>query len=67
MITKLILEDGIQLSKYKRAKILDDYNVKGLVSLPDGVIVKSIQELPAEQDHAGQNVYTTILIFGRQK
>jgi hypothetical protein len=62
MIVKIILEDGIKLSKYKKAKILEDYQSKGLVSLPEGVVVKSIQGLPAEHEE-----YTSILIFGRQQ
>jgi hypothetical protein len=60
MIVKIILEDNITLSKYKKAKILSDYNDKGLVSLPEGVIVKSIQGLPAEEGE-----FTSIIIFGR--
>jgi hypothetical protein len=62
MIPKLILEDGITLSKYKKTKILEDYKDKGLVSLPDGVVVKSIQGLPAEHEE-----YTVIIIIGRQQ
>jgi len=61
MIPKLILEDGITLSKYKKGKIMSDYKDKGLVSLPAGVIVKSIQGLPAEHDE-----FTVVIIIGRQ-
>jgi hypothetical protein len=61
MIPKIFLEDGIELSKYKKAKIIEDYNVKGLVSLPEGIFVKSIQGLPAEHDE-----YTVVIIIGKQ-
>jgi hypothetical protein len=60
MIAKFILEDGVTLSKYKKAKILEDYNTKGLVSLPEGILVRSVQGLPAEN-----NEYTVIIIIGK--
>jgi len=62
MITKFILEDGVTLSKYKKAKILEDYNTKGLVSLPAGIVVRTVQGLPAEHDE-----FTVIIIIGKQQ
>jgi hypothetical protein len=61
MDTKLILEDGIVLSKYKKSKLLSDYNDKGLVSLPDGVIVKAIQAMADGET----NKTTSIIILGK--
>ena len=60
MIVKIVLEDGVTLSKYKKAKLLGEYKNIGLISLPEGVIVKSIQGLPAEHDE-----YTVIIIIGK--
>jgi hypothetical protein len=58
---KLITEDNVQLSAYKKSKAIEDYETKGIISLPEGVVVKSIQTLPAQDD-----VYTTIIIIGRR-
>jgi hypothetical protein len=60
MIAKFILEDNIKLSKYKKTNLLQDYQNKGFVTLPEGTIVKSIKELAAEQEE-----YTVVIIIGK--
>jgi hypothetical protein len=60
VITKFILEDGVKLSRYKQAKLIENYNTKGLVMLPEGLFVRSIQGLPAEKEQ-----FTTVLIIGK--
>jgi hypothetical protein len=53
MPTKLIFEDGSALTAHKRlskmaARLQAAYEKTGILSLPDGYYVKSIQGLPPE-------------------
>jgi hypothetical protein len=65
MSTRFIFENGSGLTPKKQQKLIDGYANNGIMKLPVGVIIRSIQVFPEGVDDTGHPTTATLIIIGQ--